>query len=90
MNKIKIIFGIGMVLITVSIIVSSCTGSKEFIAAKTGAQLWGENCMRCHNSPTPVAYTDHEWDVIGAHMQIRTNLTGQEVEKVVAFLQSAN
>ncbi|RMG79760.1 MAG: cytochrome c [Bacteroidetes bacterium] len=65
-----------------------CTSSK--IAMKSGAQLWGENCIRCHNAPPPSQFDDREWSTIGSHMEITANLTNDEIGKIVEFLQSAN
>ena len=63
----------------------------EAIAVKTGAQLWGENCLRCHDAPSPTDYGDAQWEVVGMHMKVRANnLTDNEMNKIVAFLQSAN
>lgn len=76
--------------VTVAIgIISGCTVSQA-ISAKSGATLWGENCLRCHNTPTPTDFSDAQWETIGMHMKLRANLTDKEVKKVVAFLQSAN
>ena len=69
--------------------VSSCV-TPQAIASKSGAQLWGENCMRCHNTPSPATYSDAQWEVVGDHMHYKANLTGQETDKIVAFLKSAN
>ena len=66
-----------------------CATSKA-VAAKSGAQLWGENCQRCHNTPSPATYSDDQWDIIGEHMRIKANLTDTEVSKIVTFLKSAN
>ncbi len=74
----------GMVFLT-----SSCAVTQA-VADKTGAQLWGENCLRCHNSPSPADYSDAEWATIGMHMRIRNNLTKEETDKIVAFLQTGN
>ena len=57
---------------------------------KGGAQLWAENCIRCHNIRSPSIYSDAEWDVAMHHMRIRANLTADENKKILAFLQSAN
>ena len=57
---------------------------------KGGAQLWAQNCMRCHNIRTPSSYTDAEWSVAMQHMRVRANLTAEEHAKILAFLQSAN
>ncbi len=68
---------------------TSCKTS-ALITAKSGAQIWGENCIRCHNPASPETFSDVEWDVATTHMQIRANLTQEEANKVAAFLQSAN
>ncbi len=59
-------------------------------ADKGGAQLWAENCVRCHNIRSPSTYSDAEWDVAMHHMRIRANLTAEEHRKILAFLKSAN
>ncbi|MEI6816262.1 MAG: cytochrome c [Bacteroidota bacterium] len=87
------------IIVTIALIVAGIATSTMFtgcavpesVASKSGAQLWGENCLRCHNSPTPADYSDGEWAAIGVHMKLRTNsLTETEITKVVEFLQSAN
>lgn len=75
--------------IIIVIILNSCKPS-ALIAAKPGAQLWTENCTRCHNTPPPSIYSDAQWEAVGEHMRYKANLTDQEVTKVVAFLKSAN
>lgn len=57
---------------------------------KGGAQLWAENCVRCHNIRSPSTYSDAEWEVSMHHMRIRGNLTAEEHKKVLEFLKSAN
>ena len=90
MKKIKYSFSVIISVITLVMIIHSCASQKAMIAYKSGAQLWGENCVRCHNSPTPVDFTDDEWKTIGLHMQDRANLTKAEADKIVEFLCSAN
>jgi cytochrome c1 len=89
MKKLIIILTVFSVVITVISTTSSCTVTKA-ISEKSGATLWGENCLRCHNTPTPTDFSDAHWETIGMHMRLRANLTNEEVKKVVAFLQSAN
>ena len=64
----------------------SCKVSQS-IADKTGAQLWGENCQRCHNTPTPTSFSAEQWETIGMHMQTRALITEQERKKIDDFLQ---
>lgn len=68
---------------------TSCQPS-AFISAKSGAQIWGETCIRCHNVASPATFSDVEWDVATMHMQLRANLTPDEAKKVNEFLKSAN
>ena len=65
------------------------TGCKvsEAVTSKSGAQLWGENCRRCHNAPDPNTFSPEQWTTVGMHMQSRALLTNEERDKIVAFLQ---
>ena len=60
------------------------------VQVKSGAQLWGENCVRCHNIPSPSDFSDPQWELIGTHMRTRANLTADETLKIVNFLKTAN
>ena len=57
---------------------------------KSGAELWAENCNRCHNVRPPPSFSDAQWQVIVHHMRERANLTGEEARAITVFLQSAN
>ncbi|MDP9172871.1 MAG: cytochrome c [Planctomycetota bacterium] len=57
---------------------------------KSGVQLWSDNCMRCHNSRPPEAFSAAQWEVIVHHMRLRANLTGDEQRKITQFLQASN
>lgn len=59
-------------------------------SAKGGAQVWANNCMRCHNMRFPPSYSDSQWDVVVHHMRVRANLTAAEHKAVVEFLKAAN
>src|SRR5438067_6451122 len=38
---------------------------------KSGAQLWADNCQRCHNMQQPDRFSDSQWDAIVHHMRLR-------------------
>jgi cytochrome c5 len=59
-------------------------------AGKSGAQLWAENCIRCHNIRSPSSYSDAQWDVALLHMRVRANLTAEEHHKILAFMKTAH
>lgn len=65
-------------------------GVPEYVLQKSGAQLWAESCIRCHNTASPATFSDTEWDVAVRHMELRAQLTRVEAEKILAFIQSAN
>ncbi len=90
MKKLKITFGIIAIGIFSMLLINSCTTQRATVAAKSGAQLWGENCIRCHNIPSPSDYNDVDWETISLHMQVRANLTEEEMTKMKDFLKSAN
>ena len=73
-------------VLLVSTSLHSCKVSQA-VADKSGAQLWAENCQRCHNIPSPASYTAEQWETIGMHMQTRAMLTTQERKKIVDFLK---
>ena len=55
-----------------------------------GANLWSQNCMRCHNLREPREHSDREWDIIMHHMRVRANLTAEEHRVIRQFLLPAN
>jgi cytochrome c len=69
-------------------LVNACKVSEK-ANTKSGAQLWGENCGRCHNAPGPGEFRNSNWEIIGQHMRVRANLIGTDTEKIVAFLKSS-
>jgi len=77
---------LAMLTMIIAIIINGCAESK-LVAAKSGAQLWAENCQRCHNTPSPSSFSHEQWVTIGMNMQTRAKLTDKEREKIVAFLQ---
>jgi len=89
MKKLTVLSIVLFAGIGTTIIINGCATSQA-VAAKSGAQLWGENCLRCHNAPAPADYSDAQWETIGMHMKLRANLTDDETKKIVAFFKSAN
>uniref|UniRef100_UPI00404B202C hypothetical protein n=1 Tax=Gelidibacter sp. TaxID=2018083 RepID=UPI00404B202C len=84
-----IITVIAIVLIGVAAI--SCSPERAAIVqGKSGVQLWGENCMRCHSTPSPADFNDSDWSTIEMHMRVRANLTANESSKIFEFIKSAN
>ncbi len=86
-NKLVIYLVFG---IFISILAIQGCSTNKMVAQKPGALLWGENCVRCHNAPTPSAFSDVQWETIAIHMKVRANLDEDEVKKIVEFLQMAN
>ncbi|MGB3078089.1 MAG: cytochrome c [Saprospiraceae bacterium] len=90
MKKIYLTIVILFTGISLLTFLNGCATSQA-MADKSGAQLWGENCVRCHNTPSPADYSDGQWEAIGMHMRLRTQtLSPDEMNKIVAFLQSGN
>jgi cytochrome c len=88
MTKYTSIIAILFVAMATTGLVESCKVSEK-ADAKSGAQLWGENCGRCHNAPGPGEFRNSNWDIIGQHMRVRANLIGTDTEKIVAFLKGS-
>ena len=87
MKKYITILSIVVLVLLINIVVSSCTVSQK-IQSKTGIQLWGENCGRCHNAPGPGEFSAKNWEIVGRHMRIRTNITADEEQKIIDYLKS--
>ncbi|HCL83527.1 MAG TPA: hypothetical protein DIC22_06095 [Chitinophagaceae bacterium] len=71
-------------MIMVTII--GCKASQQ-VSNKSGAQLWAENCQRCHNTPSPATFSPEQWETVGLHMQSRALITDEERTKIVDFLK---
>jgi len=69
------------------LLISGCAVSQK-VQNKTGTQLWGENCGRCHNAPGPGEFSAANWDIIGRHMRVRTNITETEEQKIIEYLKT--
>jgi hypothetical protein len=101
MKTLNKIFVTSAILIAITTTIVSCSSTKdayidttdieeEFKIEKSGAQMWGEACNRCHLAPSPADYNDTDWSTISLHMRIRANLTEKEITKIESFLKSAN
>ncbi len=55
-----------------------------------GAQLWAQNCIRCHNIRNPASLSDRQWEIVLHHMRVRANLTADEHRSILQFLKAAN
>ncbi len=58
--------------------------------AGVGAQVWAENCSRCHNARDPRDLRDDQWITTAFHMRVKAGLTGQQTRDVLTFLQRSN
>lgn len=87
--KINITLATIFIAFTSLIIINGCKTPEE-ISSKSGAQLWGENCNRCHNAPDPGTFSDDQWDAATEHMRQKALLTDRELNKIRNFLKTAN
>ena len=87
MKKIFIIATIIISIVFTSVMLNGCASTK--LAEKGGAELWSENCNRCHSTPPPNAFTSEQWATISMHMRVRAALTDEETKKITEFIQSA-
>lgn len=65
-------------------------GPIQASSAKGGAQLWGENCNRCHNYRPPQSFSDTQWEAVVMHMRLRADLTGEERRKITEFMKASH
>ena len=88
-NKNKGIKALGLIIVTLLVLMGQSCVSPQ-VSDKTGVQLWGENCTRCHDAPGGSEYTRGQWDVIIKHMRVRSNLTKNESDQIANYLKSYN
>ncbi len=82
----KVISGVkalGLLTVTAMALVSPLEGQRS------GADIWGANCGRCHLIQPINRYDAKAWEDIGLHMAITARLTSAESTAVVDFLKSA-
>lgn len=84
---IVISFALAITLLTTLLFTSGCKVSEK-INSKTGTQLWGENCSRCHNAPGPGEFSAANWEIIGMHMRVRAHITETEEKKIIGYLKA--
>ncbi len=98
-----IVVTVAALIIMAMLILGGCQGSKmnkedSSGQAKTSvadsekgaAQLWSENCMRCHNLRVQSSYSDAQWQVAMHHMRVRGDLTAEEHRRILEYLQASN
>jgi hypothetical protein len=81
--SVLLVIGLGLFI---NITFIACKASQQ-VSAKSGAQLWAENCQRCHNTPSPSTFSPEQWETVGMHMQTRALITEEEKTKIVNFLK---
>ena len=59
----------------------------ESVAQRSGVEIWGAVCGRCHLIQPPDRYTAKDWDAITIHMTVTARLTTAQGEAVLAFLR---
>lgn len=69
---------------------SQAQAQAEAPLIKGRAQMWSENCMRCHNIRDPKSYSDAEWQVALHQMRVRGNLLAEEHKAVLELMQAGN
>ena len=88
-HKVKLLYIFVSLLIVSTLVMNACK-TPEAISMKSGGELWGENCNRCHNAPDPSTYSDDQWEVIVEHMRQKALLTDTEMTKIREFMTVAN
>ena len=76
---------------TLFLLVPAALGAQQDpMAIVEGAQVFANNCARCHQARAGSERTDLEWIAIVAHMRARANFTKSQAAAVLAFLQATN
>ena len=89
---------LSLVLIIVLISLGSKINAQEDAQLKqelkeselSGADLWSQNCSRCHNIRSPQEYNDAQWNIIVSHMRVIGGIPGAQARAIIKFLQETN
>ena len=79
-----------LILSGMTFIFSSAKSNAETSNGKGRAQLWADNCARCHNMIPAETYSNAEWEVAVQHMRVRAGLTAKEYREILEFLRSGD
>ena len=90
MKIIKNILLMGFAAIFVAIIINGCATQAKIASEKTGSQLWGQNCSRCHNAPPVSTYSSDQWEVLALHMKVRAMIHDRDIKKIEGFLKEGS
>ena len=97
MTKIKLTFAacaIATILLAIGCATSNHTAQPVLASSSDSepgaAQVWEQNCNRCHNYRPASSYSDVQWTVVMHHMRVRANLTAKEEKQILEFLQASN
>lgn len=91
-NKTLVIIGIliAFTLILVFITLTDVSAEKPKKTELSGAELWSQNCGRCHNYRSIHEFNDPQWDIIVNHMRVVGNIPGDQSKAILKFLQDTN
>ncbi|MBC8329363.1 MAG: cytochrome c [Planctomycetes bacterium] len=88
MNKPLSALALAAFVVGAILLLPSCAAADSGPAGQ--AQMWEQNCNRCHNFRDPGSLSDQEWEIVVQHMRVRGNLTAEEHENIVSFLKAGN
>jgi hypothetical protein len=67
------------------------TGADPVLATASpdAAEVWAQNCGRCHNLRPPDEFSYDQWEIIVAHMRVRATLPAEKTRVILEFLKAA-
>jgi len=55
--------------------------------SRSGADLYATHCSRCHQERFATEFTSTQWKTIMLHMRVRANLTAEDANEILKYLQ---
>jgi hypothetical protein len=55
--------------------------------SRSGADLYATHCNRCHQERFATEFTSAQWKTIMLHMRVRANLTAEDANEILKYLQ---
>jgi mono/diheme cytochrome c family protein len=94
LKKIPLFLGLLIMIVSIPLVDQAYAqvADKEEIKVNelNGAELWAQNCGRCHNFRAPQEYNGVQWDIIVAHMRQIAGLPGAQARAISKFLREAS
>ena len=94
LRKISLFLGLLLMIVSITSVFEARAQGEENEEVKeselSGADLWSQNCSRCHNVRNPQEFNDAQWNIIVSHMRVIGGIPGAQARAILKFLHETN